>query len=49
LKKINKIDRPLANLNKMRRGKKKEISTSEIQKREITTNHRNPGYHQRLP
>jgi hypothetical protein len=49
LKKINKIDRPLANLTKMRRGKKKEISTSEIQKREITTNHRNPGYHQRLP
>jgi hypothetical protein len=45
LKKINKIDRPLENLTKMRR-EKIQISKIRNAKREIQ--HRNPGNHQRL-
>jgi hypothetical protein len=45
LKKINKIDRPLANLMKMRRDKT-QISKIRIAKGDITKKHH--GNHQRL-
>jgi hypothetical protein len=47
LKKINKSDRPLANLTKMRR-EKTLISKIRNAKGEITRNTRYPGKHQRL-
>jgi hypothetical protein len=47
LKKINNIDRPLANLTKMRR-EKTQISKIRNAKEKITTNTMDPGNHQRL-
>jgi hypothetical protein len=45
--KINKIDKPLATLTKMRR-EKTQISKIRNAKGDITRNHRNLGNHQRL-
>jgi hypothetical protein len=46
--KINKIERPLSNLTKMRR-EKTQISRIRNAKGKITTNsHGSPGNHQRL-
>jgi hypothetical protein len=46
LKKINKIDKPLANLNKMRR-EKTQINTIKNEKRgDNNKHHGNPGNHQ---
>jgi hypothetical protein len=44
---MNKIDKPLANLTKMRRGKA-QVSKIRNLKGEITTYQENPGNHQRL-
>jgi hypothetical protein len=45
--KINKIDKPLANLTKMRREKPKSVK-SETKKKDYSKHQGNPGNHQRL-
>jgi hypothetical protein len=46
-KKINKIDRPLENLTKMRTEKNQSVK-SEMQRGYNNKRHKNPGNHQRL-
>jgi hypothetical protein len=48
LKKINKIDRPLANMTKMRREKKPQISKIRNAKMGDNKHQGTPGNHQRL-
>jgi hypothetical protein len=48
LKKINKIDRPLANLTKMRREKTPNQQNQKYKRGDKNKHHRNPGNHQRL-